>query len=187
MFNLCPTYPTPVGSPFGFTELDWEFIELERRPPNRLKVVFGHQFESETYDGKGLVENLRRSFEEAVKLYNQEPGHAEVSLLFVPLRAGLGEHIFNQIARDIISSDIAVFETSDFNPNVMIEMGVALTWGVRVLPIKAEGKEEPPSDISGQTWANYRDSASEFVGSEYPDRLHAMVRRALRRKRSSLR
>jgi predicted nucleotide-binding protein len=68
--------------------------------------------------------------------------------------------LFNEIARDIISSDIAVFETSDLNPNVMLEMGVALTWDVRVLPIKKEGQPKPPSDISGQTYADYRDSAA---------------------------
>jgi hypothetical protein len=77
--------------------------------------------------------------------------------------AGYGEHLFNKIAVDIISSDIAVFETSDYNPNVMIEMGVALTWGVRVLPIKKKGRPIPPSDISGQTWAKYTDDGSKFM------------------------
>ena len=69
------------------------------------------------------------------------------------LRAGYGEHLFNEIARDVISADIAVFETST-NSNVMIEMGVALTWGRRVLPIKKKGARIP-SDISGQTSADY--------------------------------
>jgi hypothetical protein len=51
----------------------------------------------------------------------------EVRLALRSLRAGYGEHLFNEIARDVIRADIAVFETSDRNPNVMIEMGVALT------------------------------------------------------------
>ena len=52
-------------------------------------------------------------------------------LKFRAVHAGYvkSEHLFNEIARDIISSDIAVFETSDMAPNVFIEIGVALTWG----------------------------------------------------------
>jgi len=42
------------------------------------------------------------------------------------LSAGYGRHLFNEIASDIISADIAVFEASDLNANVMIEIGVAL-------------------------------------------------------------
>jgi hypothetical protein len=51
--------------------------------------------------------------------------------------------------------DIAVFDVSDLNPNVMIEIGVALTWGIRMLLIRENGSPTPPSDISGQTWAKY--------------------------------
>lgn len=98
------------------------------------------------------------------------------------MAAGYGEHLFNEIARDIISADIAVFETSDLNPNVMLEMGVALTWGIRVLPIKDEGCPRPPSDISGQTWADYRNSAAEFIDSEHHRKLIRMVERAARKK-----
>jgi hypothetical protein len=49
-----------------------------------------------------------------------------------------GEYLFNEIARDIISADIAVFDTSGLTPNVMLEMGVALTSGTRVPPILTE-------------------------------------------------
>ena len=98
------------------------------------------------------------------------------------LAAGYGEHLFNEIARDIIGADIALFETSDLNPNVMLEMGVALTWGVRVLPIKREGQTKPPSDVSGQTWADYRDSGAEFVGSDHEVKLIRMIDRAVRKK-----
>lgn len=68
------------------------------------------------------------------------------------------------------------------NPNVMVELGVALTWGVRVLPIKAEGRPLPPSDISGQTWADYRESAMSFADTEHSEKLVRMVERAVRKK-----
>jgi hypothetical protein len=123
-------------------------------------------------------------FEAAVQRYNNERRHgsAQITLKFTVLAAGYGEHLFNQIARDIIGSDIAVFETSDLNANVMLEMGVALTWGVRVLPVKLEGKPKPPSDISGQTWADYRNSGGEFIDPDHQEKLVAMIERAVRKK-----
>jgi hypothetical protein len=122
-------------------------------------------------------------FEAAVQRYNSgRRVQTPVKLKFSVLAAGYGEHLFNQIARGIIGSDIAVFETSDLNANVMLEMGVALTWGVRVLPIKAEGKPMPPSDVSGQTWADYRQSGAEFLDPDHLDKIVAMIERALRKK-----
>jgi hypothetical protein len=125
---------------------------------------------------------LRRDFKRALAEYNREPGHEAVALTLRGLRAGYGEHLFNEIARDVISADIAVFETSDRNLNVMIEMGVALTWGRRVFPIKRRGRRKPPSDISGQTWADYDAGTYRFVDEDHHDNLVAMVRRVHRRK-----
>jgi hypothetical protein len=112
---------------------------------------------------------------------------APVALVFEPLSAGLGEHLFNEIVRAIISADVAVFETSDLNPNVMIEMGVALTWGTRVLPIKEHDRPRPPSDISGQTWADFRDSAGDFVDAEFRPKLVALIEEHIARSFHSLR
>jgi hypothetical protein len=68
----------------------------------------------------------------------------------------------------------------------MIEMGVALTWGVRVLPIKKKGRPIPPSDISGQTWAKYTDDGSKFLDEDHEDKLTLMVEDAVRKKRMKL-
>jgi len=124
-----PRLPVPVGSPFGFTDIDWEFVQGERAKNEILRVAFGYQFKSDSYNSEQLVVHIRDHFSEAVATYNSLKGHEDITLTFVPLRAGYGAHLFNEIARDIIAADIAVFDTSDFNPNVMIEMGVALTWG----------------------------------------------------------
>lgn len=64
----------------------------------------------------------------------------------------------------------------------MIEMGVALTWGIRVLPIKRVDRPKPPSDISGQTWANYEESGERFTDSEHYAKLVSLVERAARKK-----
>ena len=109
-----------------------------------------------------------------------------LQLEFKNLAAGYGEHLFNKIAGDIISSDIAVFETSDYNPNVMIVMGVALTWGVRVLPIKKKRRPKSPSDISGQAWADYTSDGSKFVDEDHEYKLARMVEYTVQKKRTKL-
>lgn len=142
----------------------------------------GYQFTSNHYDSALLQQNVKTMFQNAVDRYNASAGALRTELSFRPLAAGYGEHLFNEIARDIIASDIAVFETSDLNPNVMLELGVALTWGIRVLPIKLNTQPPPPSDISGQTWAQYSDSASSFMDPDHPDKLVRMVERAIQKK-----
>ena len=174
--------PTPVGSPYGFTDEDWEIVTERKSEASRLYVVLGHQFKSQYFNSGKLKENIESNFKQAIEDYRKLPGAYDVELQFQPLVAGYGEHLFNEIARAVISSDIAVFDTSDQNANVMLEMGVALTWGVRVLPIKLEGCPKPPSDISGQTWADYRDSASEFIDPDHRNKLLRMVDRAIRKK-----
>jgi hypothetical protein len=173
---------SPVGSPYGFTDYDWEIVADRKSRRDYLYVVLGYQFESEFYASEQLVANTQNMFERAVEEYNRLPRSYQIVLDFSPLRAGYGEHLFNEIARDIISADIAVFETSDLNPNVMVELGVALTWGVRVLPIKQEGQPRPPSDISGQTWADYQNDASIFVDPDHSQKLVRMIQRAARKK-----
>lgn len=174
--------PTPVGSPYGFQDEDWEVLAERKADVGELHVCLGYQFKSKHYDSAKLSKNIENSFRRAVDDYNQLPNAIQTELNFRALAAGYGEHLFNEIARDIIASDIAVFETSDFNANVMIEMGVALTWGVRVLPIKAHTCEKPPSDISGQTWVDYRDSGKTFVDTLHQRKLVRMIERALRKK-----
>lgn len=174
--------PAPVGSPFGFTDEDWETVAGRKNDGQRLYTVLGHQFESVQFDTKELRFNIEAMLQRAVALYNAERLGPAVVLHHKALNAGYGEHLFNEIARDIIGADIAVFETSDLNPNVMLEMGVALTWGVRVLPIKKEDRPKPPSDVSGQTWADHRNSGAEFVDPDHDQKLVRMIGRALRKK-----
>jgi hypothetical protein len=131
--------------------------------------------ESNHFDTPALRTNVEAMLTRAVEAFNRLPGRPQLTLQFRSLSAGYGEHLFNEIARDIIGSDIAIFETSDLNPNVMLEIGVALTWGVRVLPIKLEGQPKPPSDVSGQTWADYRDNAQTFVDPDHDAKLVRMI------------
>lgn len=183
---LYATLPLPgtegLGSPYGFTDEDWETVAQNKHRPDVLYTVLGHQFSSTFFDSARLRENVKAMLQGAVIRFNETMSRPPLGLDHRVLSAGYGEHLFNEIARDIIGSDIAVFETSDLNANVMLEIGVALTWGVRVLPIKFEGRPKPPSDVSGQTWADYRDSASIFVDLDHEEKLVRMIDRAIRKK-----
>lgn len=182
--RLPPRPVNPVGSPYGFTDQDWEEVALRKEDDQALFAVLGMQFESSTYDTKTLMANMKRHVEIAVERYNTRHPKRLVNLEFEPLGAGLGEHLFNEIARSIIGADIAFFETSDLNANVMLEMGVALTWGVRVIPIKERSQSKPPSDISGQTWVDYEDSGNAICDSRFYDRLVKTIERIVAMKGS---
>jgi hypothetical protein len=175
----------PIGSPYGFTEDDWDIVALHKEDAKTLYVVIGMQFESSFYDSDTLKGNVQATFQNAVKQYNEHYQDSRIELHFEWLSAGLGEHLFNEIARNIIGADIAVFEISDLNPNVMLEMGVALTWGVRVLPFKRKGTPKPPSDISGQTWIEYEDSAARVIDNKFDRKLVKMIERILAGKRKN--
>jgi hypothetical protein len=173
--------PLAAGSPYGFTYQDWDYVQLELAETKALKVVFGFQFSSSKYDTSLLVGNIKLHCENAVKAYNEKYTEDSIKLNFLQLGAAYGEHLFNHIAREIISADIAIFDTSDRNPNVMLEMGVALTWGKRVLPILEQKCEPPPSDISGHTYARYTESGKNFLMGHEKQML-LMVERAIQNK-----
>jgi len=181
--NLLPERPiNPVGSPYGFTDADWKFVSSRREDRNTLNVVFGLQFESKYYPTDQLIENIKQHFQKAVDAYNEKHSGEKITMRFKKLAAGYGEHLFNDIARSIISSDIAVFEVSDQNPNVMIELGVALTWGVRVLPLREKNSPKPPTDISGQTWIEYEEAGKKIIDEEFQQKLENMIEQAISKK-----
>lgn len=176
---------TPIGSPYGFSDIHWNEVQRRKESAGTLYVVFGYQFKSEHYDTETLKANIAQHLSTAIdKLRAETSGiYTDINLEFKPLAAGYGEHLFNNIALDIIGSDIAIFETSDLNPNVMIEMGVALTWGVKVVPIKLRERPIPPSDISGQTYLDYKDSGQQFLDPDFHQKLKEIFGQAAHSKR----
>jgi hypothetical protein len=173
--------PTPIGSPYGFTDYDWEIVSTRKNDLGTLYVTLGSKFKSEYYDIDMLRKNVCDLFKKSVQKYNEEYDK-DISLDFIILQAGYGEHLFNQIARDIISSDIAVFDTSDLAPNVFLELGVALTWGSRVFLVKHKDAPKPSSDISGHTYIDYSDSALDLLNLDQINKVYRMVERALWKK-----
>ena len=172
---------SPVGSPYGFEDEDWEIVSSRKNDRSNLYVTFGLKFESQHYNTPQLRSNIESMFSRTLQRYN-EVNDENVALPFINLSAEYGGHLFNAIARDILSSDIAVFDTSNLAPNVFLEIGVALTWGSRVLLIKENSTERPASDVSGHTFANYRNNGLEFIGDTHEETLYRMVERAIQKK-----
>jgi len=177
-----PSRPlNPVGSPYGFTEEDWINIAIQRDNTKKLFVVFGLQFKSKFYNPDKLIENIKKYFQESVNKYNSE-NKDKITLVFQKLEAEYGSHLFNSIASKIIGSDISIFESSDLNANVMIELGVALTWGIYVLPLREKNSSKPPSDISGQTWIKYEKSGEKILDQNFQRKIDKIVNRAIAKK-----
>ena len=171
-----------AGSPFGFKHEDFETIGFRRSQVDVLHVVFGHQFESPHYNSEQLKKQVESWFNRALDWYVKNvPSAHKATLEFRSLGAGYGEHLFNQIARDIAAADIAVFDTSDLNPNVMIELGMAIMAGVRVLTIREQGCPWPPSDIQGLTWFEHADSGAK-ISDDKREEIGKLIERALRAK-----
>ena len=178
--------PNPIGSPFGFQDEDWELVEQDKSDATRVIVVLGHQWESKFFATDELRSNIEKLFLSSLQNVLAGKHGSGISLDYRPLQGGYGGHVFNEIARAIIGADIAVFETSDLNPNVMIELGVALTWGVRCLPIRERSSGKPPSDISGQTWAEYTSSGLYWTDPSTAKKIDAMIERVIRKKAAVL-
>lgn len=58
--------PIPVGSPYGFTDKDWEYLKEEKSKSNVLKAVLGYQFKSAHYVPDELIGNLKAMFQTSV-------------------------------------------------------------------------------------------------------------------------
>lgn len=186
--NQAETMPSrPLNrppSPFGFTENDWAEVEA-LTAEGKVRVVIGYQWQSKHYDSSMLIANIQEQFRWALEQYNAKPKSGKKELVIKSLAAEYGEHLFTNMIREILAADIAIFDTSDLNPNVMLELGAALALGVTVLPIRAAQGSKPPSDATGLTWAAYHDSGSRF--DEHPahlNKLKALVGRAAQRHRA---
>jgi len=174
--------PNPVGSPHGFTADDWQAVALRKDDPRTLYVLLGLQFVSPHYNPRALTRHVRSHFEEAVRRYNERHRDETIAVHFERMLAGLGTHGFSRIARDILSADVAVFETSDWNPNVMLEMGIALTWGVAVVPLRRAAARPIPSDVSGQAYVLHEQSAALILSEAFGSQLLDLIEQVMRTK-----
>ena len=171
----------PLGSPYGFNNSDWNYVSKRSSLNHTLVVTIGYQFKSSFYDSKNLIKNIKSMFRKSIKKYNQETGSV-IKLKFITLGAGYGEHLFNAIARDIISADIAVFDTSDQNPNVMLEMGVALTWAFLFCLYEKRLVLHRHPIFLVKHGITYNNSGSDFEIDDHYNKLTELIENAMMKK-----
>lgn len=171
----------PVGSPYGFTDYDWASVMNDRKNQKTLIVGFGYKWDSTFYNSSHLIRNIKSLFNKGLEEVSAK-SNIDFILEFRIFQGAYGGHLFNQIACDIIGSDIIILDTSDQNPNVMIEMGVSLTWGKSILPIREKSAPKPPSDISGHTWAEYENNGDKWLDPEHYNKIVKMIKIAMSKK-----
>lgn len=166
---------------FKFDDAALEKISKRRQNKSKLFIVFGYQFESNFYDVDNLRKNLTDRISKLQCLFS-DIDDFEINIDFKPLKGGLGKHVFEDILVDIASSDIAFFEVSDQNPNVFLEMGVALSHGVAIIPLKHKDSGKIPSDISGLMWVVYEDSGKVIHDGNFDTDLLVLIKRIIKKK-----
>lgn len=166
---------------FFFDESALERIAKRRQAKSKVFIVFGYQFESQYYDSSELRKNISARLSRLQNLFSDLDG-LDFSLEFRPLKGGLGKHVFEDILVDIASADIAIFEVSDQNPNVFLEMGVALSHGVPIIPLRHKDSKRIPSDISGLMWVMYDDNGQIILDENFDFDLQILISNAKKKK-----
>ena len=59
--------PTPVGSPYGFTDNDWELVSSRKSDLSTLHMVLGTKYVSSYYDTMALRQNILELVQKGVK------------------------------------------------------------------------------------------------------------------------
>lgn len=113
--------------------------------------------------------DYRRVFAELEKAYG-------VKFIFADEKI-TNMHILQKIISYIKASDFSIFDISGWNPNVTLELGVALAlsenWYICFNPQKSQ-KDEVPSDIKGmdriqyESFAELGEKLSILLGQRYP-------------------
>lgn len=123
-------------------------------PKRVLKVFVGYQIKSRFHSSSCIKRVLAKKLSSIIKKQR------DVFLEFqFGDRFNAGEFLFSQVQSAITDCEIAIFDISENNPNVMIEVGMAL--GAKkftiILKNEASGKEFPvPSDIKAFIYVPYK-------------------------------
>ena len=118
----------------------------------KVKIFVGYQINSDYHNSKDL-KNAINTVKAIVEVdVNLEIQYGE----FTP-----GKFLFNEVFKAIKECEIAIFDISENNPNVLIEVGMAYGTDKYVILLKNESSKERfkvPSDISAFIYVPYKDN-----------------------------
>ena len=127
-----------------------EISDINRDP---YTIFLGYQFKSDYYSAASLQNTLVSATqivtedykERGLSLQPDQVGHRE------------GEHITCEICEKIQRAVFCVFEISNLNPNVMLELGMALGIGRKYALLRHTDSKDPSSDMGGLKYISYSD------------------------------
>lgn len=126
--NTVKAKPKIIRCPLTGSKCE-KYIETQ---PNMYFVA--HAFTKENKD------DLRGAIENALKDFNFEPYYADQEIR--------SQHILCKICEKIQCSNFGIFDISDKNPNVTLELGMAWGLGMKALLIAKSGSKIP-ADLDG--------------------------------------
>src|SRR5258708_735840 len=119
-----------------------------------LKVFVGYQIKSKFHSSSGLKEVMSKKLCAVVKK------RLGITLAFqFGDKFNAGDFLFSQVQGAINNCEVAIFDISENNPNVMIEVGMALGAKKFTIILKNESsiKDFPvPSDIKAFIYVPYK-------------------------------
>lgn len=118
---------------------------------NDHTVFLAYQFSSDYYRGFDLLSSVRLGVESA----NQEAKKSGLSVSFKQVSRNEGFHIWCEICEGIINSSVCIFEISDNNPNVYLELGLAIAHGKEIVLVRNRTSGDVPSDLAGIKYVSY--------------------------------
>lgn len=125
-----------------------------------IRVFIGYQFRSSRFKRTEIDKILIEAFSKAESDINLNKSVADKIKIRPKLQYLLsGKAISNQILSKISAADLCIFELSDLNPNVMLELGYALGRTKPCIFLQHEDEEisKIPSDLSGVYMLRYND------------------------------
>jgi len=122
--------------------------DINREP---YTVFLGYQFESGYYPSASLQSTIVK----ATQIVSGDLRERGLVLDLDPVGHREGEHITCEICEKMQRAIFCVFEVSDLNPNVMLELGTALGLGKKIALLRHGESKAPSSDMSGLKYIPY--------------------------------
>jgi len=119
-----------------------------------IRIFFGYQLVSQFHSES----DIRKCARLLVRTLSDRNVRATVTFGRFPA----GENLWDAIRDAIGRCDVALFDISENNPNVVLEAGLALGSSKRIIMLKSRESDEQfkrPSDLVGYVYVPYRSSA----------------------------
>ena len=165
-----------------FSARDLKKFDRRYRSKRILYIRFGYQWKDESersrrYFSKALKKTLKGIFEDAKGSFPE----SKHRLNYASLRARAGKPVLNNIVFDLLSADLLFFDLTHLNPNVFLELGIAIVTKKNLFLLLRKGTKLP-SDLAGLTYCNYN-SERDFSLEEFTKKdIRVEMKKVLRRK-----